>query len=294
MTSKGRGWGAVKGRRASSSAGARCPGPDELKPTSLPANCANCSAHPPHPGAHADAHNDLRMLSRTGKFLAAGSEKGMEKPWEGSTSRRPTRPQAEPRRSRSQERPGSRGSGPRGALLTRPGGGRGPSRGPGLSATCCLLRSPAGTARHRRASFSPVATIPKEIAATPRSRGAGGGRAARRVRGLWPHGPGAPGMPAPALAGEARAASSPPPLPAVPSPRPRRAVLGAREWGRQAGRRRIPGQSCSPSPQLPGGAEATPDPCLLFWVKQWGSGSGSVRAGFYEDDGEKQPRRWAE
>lgn len=76
-------------------------------------------------------------------------------------------------------------------------------------------------------------------------------------------------MPAPALAGEARAASSPPspfrcPLPLAPPRSPGRARVGA------ADRPRNLGESCLPSPQLLGGAEATPYPCILFWVIHWG------------------------
>lgn len=145
-----------------------------------------------------------------------------------------------------------------------------------------LLSFPGGdSAAPKKTVFLAFATIPTEIEASLESWGGGSGGPTRRARRLRPCGPGTRWMPAPALAGEARAASSPPslcrcPLPSAPPRSPGRARVGA------ADRLRIQGESCSPSPQLPGGAEATPDPCLLFWVKPWGLGLQCSR-GLYED-----------
>lgn len=111
-------------------------------------------------------------------------------------------------------------------------------------------------------------TIPTEIAVTLENWGGGSGGPAQRACLLWPCGRGAPGMPVPALAGQAGAASSPPslsrcPLPLAAPRSPGGAGVGAAE------RLRIQGESCCflHSSQR----ESRPHPTrLLFWIKHWG------------------------
>ncbi|XP_037063183.1 uncharacterized protein LOC119088251 [Peromyscus leucopus] len=135
-----------------------------------------------------------------------------------------------------------------------------------------LLSFPGGDRAARKTVLLAFATIATELGTTLESRGGGSGGPARRARRLWPYGPGAPRMPAPALAGEARAASSPPspfrcPLPLAPPRSPGRARVGA------ADRLGNHGESCSPSPQLLGGRRGHTLPLYSFLGQTLGSGA---------------------
>lgn len=154
----------------------------------------------------------------------------------------------------------------------RSGGGRGPSRSLAVPGAAQLAVFPWRRQRGTEDCLFRLRHYPDGDQGESESRGGGSGGPAWRARRLWPCGPGAPWMPAPALAGKARAASSPPspcrcPLPSAPPRSPGRARVGA------ADTLRIQGESCSPSPLLPGGAEATPDPCLAFLGQALGSGA---------------------
>lgn len=172
-------------------------------------------------------------------------------------------------RSQRQEGPGRGTRGPGARDLP----GRAAAAVPrGFRAQHNLLSFPGGDCVVPKTVFLAFATIPTEIQASLENRGGGSGGPARRARRLWPCGPGAPWMPTPALAGEARAASSPPspcrcPLPSAPPRSPGRARVGA------ADRLRIQGESCSPSPQLPRGRRGHTRPLFAFLGQALGSGA---------------------
>lgn len=193
-------------------------------------------------------------------------------------------------RSQRQEGPGRGTRGPGARYLPGQAAAAVPR---GFRAQHNLLSFPGGDSAVPKTVLLAFATIPTEIQASLESWGGGSGGPARRARRLWPCGPAAPWMPTPALAGEARAASSPPspcrcPLPSAPPRSPGRARVGAADRLRNPGRKLL---AFSAAP--PGGAEATPDPCLLFWVKHWGLGLQCSRSLDEDEDG-KYPPRWVE